>query len=306
MTRSTDIDNNLIVRAGRALGLAAALGLVLATGSVCAATFQAFSFPSDDQPGNQAYTGGLGNDFDVLSTIRVDSLGVFDDDGDGISGSLTVGIFDLSDVSSGPLVSATISGSDDLLVGSFRFNDVTPLILGPGNYSVVAFGFGADNNANENVADIPLVTNDGGGLIDFVNSRFGTGLPDYHHGRQLRVFRKPRGMLRRGYLHVFASSHTCCRLAIRLGAWYLRIPREAKARRIIKTNPASAGFFISAQPLFRISTDGAEPGGRAPAPFAPSVRVFLARRTGCRTNGGVDAGRFASGIYAWRYGQTSS
>ncbi|MCB1797291.1 MAG: hypothetical protein KDI67_00270 [Gammaproteobacteria bacterium] len=175
MTRSTDIDNNLIVRAGRALGLAAALGLVLATGSVCAATFQAFSFPSDDQPGNQAYTGGLGNDFDVLSTIRVDSLGVFDDDGDGISGSLTVGIFDLSDVSSGPLVSATISGSDDLLVGSFRFNDVTPLILGPGNYSVVAFGFGADNNANENVADIPLVTNDGGGLIDFVNSRFGTG-----------------------------------------------------------------------------------------------------------------------------------
>ena len=108
----------------------------------------------------------------MYDPITITSLGVFDDNADGIAGTLRVYIYDLSDTSD-PLASQTISGSVDLLMGQFRFKDITPLTLDPGRYSVVAYGFGPnDQNANEEVSDIPLVTNDGGGSIVFVDSRF--------------------------------------------------------------------------------------------------------------------------------------
>ncbi len=147
----------------------------LLAGAAQASPFQAYSFPAS-QSGNQSFTGGLGNDFNVNSSIAISRLGAFDDLGNGIIGTINVHIFDLSNTAS-PLASVAISGSGDPLVGEFRYANITPLVLGPGSYSVVAFGFGADDNANENVADIPLTTNDGGGLISFVNSRFGNGDP---------------------------------------------------------------------------------------------------------------------------------
>lgn len=138
-----------------------------------AADFQAYTInPSAPLVGNQTWTGALGNDFDVNTAITIESLGVFDSSENGISGSITVRIFDLSDLS--VLATATISGSGDSLAGQYQFNDITPLTLDPGSYSVVAIGFGAtDPNGNENAGDIPHVTDDGAGLVSFVSSRWG-------------------------------------------------------------------------------------------------------------------------------------
>lgn len=169
-------------RIGRIIAASvAALGsvfLALQPTSLEAATFQAYSISSATPiPGNQSFTGGLGNDFDVNSPIAITSLGAFDDLANGIAGTIDVHVFDLNNLA-GPLRSVSITGSGDALKGQFRFVDIAPLILGVGNYSVVAFGFGVDDNANENVgAGIPLATNSGAGLISFVNSRFGNGDP---------------------------------------------------------------------------------------------------------------------------------
>ncbi len=150
---------------------------VVGVGSAEAAEFQAYSISGGTLDGNQGYTGALGNDFDVNSPIAIISLGVFDDDADGISGSIDVHIFDLINPVP-PLASKMITGAGDPLMGEFRFKDITPLILAPGNYSVVAYGFdGTDENGNENVGDIPLVTDGGGGLISFIDSRFGGADP---------------------------------------------------------------------------------------------------------------------------------
>ena len=76
-----------------------ALGLaipVAGVGSADAASFQAYSISGGTLDGNQAYTGGLGNDFNVASPITITSLGAFDDDGDGIIGTIDVHIYDLA------------------------------------------------------------------------------------------------------------------------------------------------------------------------------------------------------------------
>src|SRR5436190_1438802 len=57
---------------------------------------QIIAYDAPLQPGNQAWTGNLGLDFDVNSPIRITSLGAFDNNGDGFTGTVTVGIFDRS------------------------------------------------------------------------------------------------------------------------------------------------------------------------------------------------------------------
>lgn len=144
---------------------------LLGSGAAKAAVLQAYSF-SGTHIGNQTYTGALGNDFTVNKAINVYALGAFDSSPDGITGPIDVHIFNLNDTSTA-VVSISIPTAD-FSQGEYKFKSIAPVALLPGNYSVVAFGFSSvDPNSNENVADIPLITNDGGGLISFVDSRFG-------------------------------------------------------------------------------------------------------------------------------------
>ena len=159
--------------------LAAAVAVGMATVNADGASAATFSHGilGGSIAGNQAWTGSLGSDFTVNAPISVTSLGVFDDNADGLSGSLSVAIFDLTDTTTA-LASATLSGSGDPLTGQFRFASIAPLTLGPGTYSLVAWGFSAtDQNGNENIGNIPLETDTGGGRISFVDSRFGTAIP---------------------------------------------------------------------------------------------------------------------------------
>jgi hypothetical protein len=139
------------------------------------------------QPGNQAWTGSLGTLFQVDEPVSVTSLGVFDSNGDGIAGSIQVGMFFASGPNTGTLVpglSTSFTGSGDTLVHGDRFRAVAaPVVLAPGSYEIVAQGFSAtDLDGNVRcMAAVPggaclpanafslSTLNDGGGAITFGN-----------------------------------------------------------------------------------------------------------------------------------------
>jgi hypothetical protein len=125
--------------------------------------------------GNQSWTGALGMDFVVNQTIEVTALGVFDSGGDGLTGPLTVQLWDRNDTSS-PLGEIVFpAGTPGTLLGGIRFMNLsTPLLLWPGfDGAIVAYGFnGDDENYNSNGGDSLVATNDGGGALSFFGWRY--------------------------------------------------------------------------------------------------------------------------------------
>jgi hypothetical protein len=136
---------------------------------------QTVAYDAPLQPGNQAWTGNLGLDFNVATPILVSALGVLDANGDGFSAgaTITVAIFNRSTqaVVAGPL-SFTHANPGTLVAGD-RFQSLSPAVTLPvGTYSVVAVGFGSlDLNGNSTIVGYTASTkNSGGGLIAFVGS----------------------------------------------------------------------------------------------------------------------------------------
>lgn len=142
--------------------------------------------------GNQAYPGKVGHDFVVHRPIAVTQLGVFDSASDGLNSPLTCELWrrdtggtptDFSDDRGSELLATVVfdPGQEIELSGAHRILPLKDgeLILHPGSYSVVAFGFGTlDPNGNDweagwNRAD--KKRDDGEQAIGFVGtSRFGS------------------------------------------------------------------------------------------------------------------------------------
>jgi hypothetical protein len=171
--------------------LFAILALAVACVPQAAATpLIAYDVPGDTV-GNQVWSGSLGMDFNVIDPIVIEALGAFDSGQDGISGTVTVAIYNRQ---TQQLVTPEVSftGNAGTLIGGNRFQDITPLTLAPGLYSIVAWGYNA-LEPNGNLGCNPLnggsclgnsivgsTLNDGGGLIQFTGSaRYsgGTGFP---------------------------------------------------------------------------------------------------------------------------------
>lgn len=145
------------------------------------ASFISYSNPTG-QTGNQGYTGSLGMDFVVNSTIQISALGAFTPVAMG--GLVTPITVQLYNTNTGSLlysqsIDNNLNGS--YLIGSSLFYDLPiPLLLGQGAYSIVASGYSNSQN-NGNTATFPdpfaptWSTDGGGGLITFVgNGRFGS------------------------------------------------------------------------------------------------------------------------------------
>jgi uncharacterized repeat protein (TIGR01451 family) len=137
---------------------------------------QTIAYDAAVQAGNQAFTGNLGLDFNVTAPIAVTSLGAFDNNADGFTGTVVVGIFDRSTMAlvAGPV---SFTGATGTLINGDQFTALSsPVILPVGTYSVVAVGFNAtDLNVNSNVGGtFTLPTENAGGAISFV----GTGRYD--------------------------------------------------------------------------------------------------------------------------------
>ncbi len=126
--------------------------------------------------GTQAYPNGLGMDFDVITPIIVTSLGAFDSGGNGLSGSapLTTQIFTRNGNSGNLLTGLTFNFADPgTLVGGSRLKPLpSPILLNPGSYSIVSYGYDANNlNGNLGAGNAKTwSTEDGGGLIAFVGA----------------------------------------------------------------------------------------------------------------------------------------
>ena len=138
--------------------------------------------------GNQSFGGSLGLDFEVNSPIVISDLGVFDHNQDGIStnGSLIAELWSRNENGTpgafgddtGIAVLATLSfdnASPGTLTNGFRLKPLgAPLLISPGSYTMVAYGFDSpDDLYNSNGGANTPTTNDGGGLITFEGvSRF--------------------------------------------------------------------------------------------------------------------------------------
>jgi hypothetical protein len=145
----------------------ALIGGLSAMGQSASASYIAYD--STRLAGNQNWVGALGMDFNVISPISILELGAYDSGQLGITGPISVGIFDRTN---GTLVgsSASITSSEPL-TGKSRYADVQDFVLGPGSYSIVAQGFGfTDPNGNTNFGGSGPTMNTGGGLISFVGS----------------------------------------------------------------------------------------------------------------------------------------
>jgi hypothetical protein len=146
--------------------------------------------------GNQTYGEMLGNDFLVnVSGLQVTQIGAFNADLNGISGNITVGLYDLT-------ASATVISPMSFLglMGNSTYlyqNLAAPVALIAGHsYSIQAFGYGpADANFNTNVPETnngsgaqittPITFNSLGGALTNLDSRYGgtsmgAGIPFAH------------------------------------------------------------------------------------------------------------------------------
>ena len=126
--------------------------------------------------GSSAFSGPLGHDFVVNSTLTINQLGVFDSKADGLARDLTAEIWTRNGNSGTRLASLEFTGAEPgTLIDSNRFKPLdTPLVLSPGDYTVVAHGYGSGERAgNEGVggpASSYKTLDDGDGAISFVGS----------------------------------------------------------------------------------------------------------------------------------------
>lgn len=119
--------------------LTAALGLSLIAGQAEAQLAANFTSPTINFTNN---SWSIGWSFNVLSSINVTSLGMYDDNGDGFaSGRSDVGIYN----SSGTLLVSTTVSSTDALNGFFRMKAISPFSLAVGNNYYIAGTTGSDN-----------------------------------------------------------------------------------------------------------------------------------------------------------------
>lgn len=125
--------------------------------------------------GNQAFTELLGMIFSVNTPVEITALGAFDDDQDGLLLPIQVGIVRNDGmVMAGPI---TLSGSGDPLDAGHRVQPIAPVLLAPGQYTIVALGYGAtEQNGNSNLSGPGSITNTGGGLLTFNSASYGGGV----------------------------------------------------------------------------------------------------------------------------------
>ena len=130
--------------------------------------------------GSSTFSFVYGHDFVADSSITVTHLGLFDSGADGLSRTLKAELWTRSGNSGTRLVQLQFTAADPgTLLGSNRLKPlVTPLVLTPGDYTIVAHGYGSGEAAGNEGFGGPgsefKTLDDAGGAISFVGSRLGT------------------------------------------------------------------------------------------------------------------------------------
>ncbi len=108
-------------------------------------------------------------DFTVAAGgITVTQLGAFDSGQNGFSSAISVGIFNFNTQTIVAGLSASLTTNNTVADGQSRFIDNADVFLAAGNYSIVAVGYGPnEQNGNAGLGGTPPTINTGGGLVTF-------------------------------------------------------------------------------------------------------------------------------------------
>ncbi len=151
---------------------------VMVAGASGAAAYMAWHVPAGTA-GTQNYSGSLGLDFEVLNPVLITRLGVFDSGSNGLASPITAQLW-RTQPSTAVLASLSFTTASPGILApasANRFKDLTsPLLLQPGLYTMVAYGYSASElNGNSSGANPTWTTRDGNGLIRFTGAgRYGT------------------------------------------------------------------------------------------------------------------------------------
>ena len=156
----------------------------LACATQCVFADSLYTFDSVDRTYNNDIPATLGYVFSVKNSFEVTSLGWFDDCLNGFQDPHTVSLYDTS--SGTLLTSLTLAaGTADPLQGSFRYHNITPVILNPGDTYLLAGTTGSDDpyTENDDVCGFAISPNfivpENAGL--FVDNTPGFNYPDQHY-----------------------------------------------------------------------------------------------------------------------------
>jgi hypothetical protein len=117
------------------------LALIASTAAGSSASTLALDVTSDTQIFAPGVFRNIGWQFSVNTPVTVDGLGVFDVNNPGFAERHQVGLWD----NGGTLLAQTIVSDGSALVlsasnaGDWRFENIAPIVLGPGTYVVGAF-----------------------------------------------------------------------------------------------------------------------------------------------------------------------
>jgi hypothetical protein len=153
--------------------LSAFFGLLALAGAVSARADN-IAYTDAARQGVQAWGGNLALNFNVLSPITVNELGVFNSAGGGtIIGTIKVAIYNtVTNTAVTPVV--TFHGNyTSAGLGFDVFQAITPVVLGVGSYEVDAVGFSvSDLNGNRSVGSSGPILNDFAGSLAFTGAGF--------------------------------------------------------------------------------------------------------------------------------------
>ena len=113
-----------------------------------------------------------GWEFKVASTITVDGLGYWDDDSDGLDQNHDLGLWTLAGtlLASTTVTNTATPEANGAGPGQWLFTDISPLVLGPGNYILAATNIKYDS---DKVIISGVVSTIAG--VEWVNSRTDIG-----------------------------------------------------------------------------------------------------------------------------------
>jgi hypothetical protein len=158
----------------RFLTLLSSIGVaaLMSVGPANALVFTAYDISALDSV-NQNFSGAFGMDFHVNTAITVTNLGAWEPLGINPSSPLTIAIYDRNSEAVVAGLSATFTtGSPGAPVGNNVFLKPTSVVLGVGDYSLVANGFGAQGLYNTQGTGLAGALNTGGGALTFGGWRY--------------------------------------------------------------------------------------------------------------------------------------
>lgn len=160
------------------------LGLTALKSFSQVATHQAYA--TSVTTGVQNFGGELGMVFRVNTPITINSLGAFDDKGNGItgavSGGIRVAIFNKATKAIVPGLDAIVTGQGDGYSLGYRFKAIAPVNLPLGEYVIVAKGYNQNElNGNSGMGSPNVYGDLSNGAIAYVSgSLYGTNLSGFN------------------------------------------------------------------------------------------------------------------------------